>query len=120
MKEVELHDGSMILLKKLDNSHDPTERNAALSLLEEARAKQLFITGLLYIDPNRPNLAETLRLGDTPLARVPTSKLRPSRESLDKIHGGYEIKRPAGRIGVWTDYRIIASALHARQPRSAR
>ena len=88
MKEVELHDGSMILLKKLDNSHDPTDRNAALSLLEEARAKQLFITGLLYIDPNRSNLAETLRLGDTPLARIPTSKLRPSRESLDKIMAG--------------------------------
>jgi len=88
VKEVEMHDGSRILLKKLDNSHDPTDRMAALRLLEEARDKQHFITGLIYLDTRLPGLAEHERLGDTPLARLPESKLRPSRASLEQVMAG--------------------------------
>jgi 2-oxoglutarate ferredoxin oxidoreductase subunit beta len=85
MKEVELHDGSRILIKQLDQSHDPTNRFAALQLLQEARDKQLFITGLLYVDTERENLAEHEDLGSVPLVQMPESQLRPSRESLQKI-----------------------------------
>ena len=84
-KEVELHDGSRIVLKKLDESHDPTDRLAAIRLLEEAREKQLFITGLIYVNGERPNLSEHERLGEVPLACLPNEKLRPSRESLQKL-----------------------------------
>ena len=87
-KEVELHDGSRIVLKKLDASHDPTDRLAALQLLETARQQQQFITGLIYVNGERPSLAEHERLGDTPLARLPESKTRPPRESLEKIMAG--------------------------------
>ncbi|MGQ9904821.1 MAG: 2-oxoacid:ferredoxin oxidoreductase subunit beta [Anaerolineae bacterium] len=85
IKEVTLHDGSRILLKKLDSKHDPTNRAKAIQLLEEAREKQHFITGLLYVDNSRQNLAEQLRLGETPLALLSSDRLRPSRESLDKV-----------------------------------
>jgi 2-oxoglutarate ferredoxin oxidoreductase subunit beta len=85
VKEVELHDGSKILLKKLDQGHDPTDRYAALNLLEDAREKQLFITGLIYVNTERPSLAEHENLNELPLARMPESRLRPSRESLQKI-----------------------------------
>ena len=87
-KAVELHDGSSIVLKKLDGSHDPTDRYAAIRLLEEAREKQQFITGLIYVDGNRPNLAEHERLADIPLAAFTPEQVRPSRESLDKIMAG--------------------------------
>jgi 2-oxoglutarate ferredoxin oxidoreductase subunit beta len=87
MKEVELHDGSHILLKRLDEGHDPTDRNAAMALLQDARQNQLFITGLIYLDTSRPNLAEHENLGDTPLVKIPNEKLRPSKESLQKIMG---------------------------------
>ncbi len=88
-KEVTLHDGSKIVLKKLDEkSHDPTDRLAAIRLLEEARDRQLFITGLIYVDGSRPNLAEVERLDDVPLARLPEARLRPSKESLAKIMAG--------------------------------
>ncbi len=85
VKEVEMHDGSRIVLKKLDDSHDPTDQQAALRLLTEAHDKQQFITGLLYVNGDRPNLAETHLLGDTPIAHFQQDKLRPSRESLIKI-----------------------------------
>jgi 2-oxoglutarate ferredoxin oxidoreductase subunit beta len=86
MKEVELHDGSKIVLKKLaPDQHDPTDKLAAIRLLEEARANQQFITGLIFVDSNRESLAEAADLPDTPLATMPESKTRPSRESLEMI-----------------------------------
>jgi 2-oxoglutarate ferredoxin oxidoreductase subunit beta len=85
-KEVTLHDGSRIVLRKLDErSHDPTDKVAALRLLEEARAAQHFITGLLYVDDSRLSLAEQERLGPVPLAQLPDSLLRPSPESLAEL-----------------------------------
>jgi 2-oxoglutarate ferredoxin oxidoreductase subunit beta len=82
VKEVSLHDGSKILLKKLDGTHDPTDRLAAIRLLEEAREKQLFITGLIYVNSDRPALAEHEQLADVPLARLSESHLRPPKETL--------------------------------------
>jgi 2-oxoglutarate ferredoxin oxidoreductase subunit beta len=88
-REVELHDGSRIMLKKLaEGQHDPTDRLAALRLLQEARDKQQFITGLIYINNDRPSLAELENLVDTPLAFLPQQQTRPSRASLDKLMEG--------------------------------
>jgi len=87
VKEVTLHDGSKIVLKKLDNSHDPTDRQAALRLLEEAHQEQHFITGLIYLNGDRPSLAEHERLG-APLVHLPEAKLRPPKDSLEKIMAG--------------------------------
>jgi 2-oxoglutarate ferredoxin oxidoreductase subunit beta len=85
VKEVTMHDGAKIVLKKLDNSHDPTVKLAALRLLEEAREKQQFITGLIYVNSQSQSLAEQQRLGDVPLSRLPEATIRPSPESLVKI-----------------------------------
>jgi 2-oxoglutarate ferredoxin oxidoreductase subunit beta len=83
--EVQMHDGSWIVLKKLDEGHDPTDRDAAYRVLEHARREQKFLTGLFYINEDQPDINETLHLVDTPLVELPQSKLLPSRESLDKI-----------------------------------
>jgi 2-oxoglutarate/2-oxoacid ferredoxin oxidoreductase subunit beta len=86
VKEVEMHDGSKIVLRKVDDMlHDPTDKHAAIRLLTEAHDKQEFVTGLLYVDPNRENLAEMHDLGSTPLARLQQDKLRPSAASLQKL-----------------------------------
>src|SRR5579885_408709 len=83
--DVRLHDGSVIRLKKLDHSHDPTDRFAAMRLLEEAHQKQEFITGLIYVNESRPTFPELERLPDEPLARLPEERVRPSREALAKV-----------------------------------
>ena len=64
------------------------DRYAAMRLLEDAHQKQEFITGLIYIDENRPSLPELERLPETPLAQLPEERLRPSREALDKLLRG--------------------------------
>jgi hypothetical protein len=45
----------------------------------------LFLTGLLYYEEPRPTLGETMHLTPTPLAHLDDAKLRPSRDSLDKL-----------------------------------
>ena len=82
---VEMHDGSHIVLKKLDNAYDPTDKYAAMRLLEEAHQKQEFITGLIYINERRPGLPELERLPATPLAQLPAARLRPSKDVLDGL-----------------------------------
>jgi 2-oxoglutarate ferredoxin oxidoreductase subunit beta len=83
--DVEMHDGSHIRLRKLGRDYDPRDRDSAMKLLEEAHRKQEFLTGLMYINEDRPSLPELERLPETPLARLPEQRLRPSRESLAKL-----------------------------------
>ena len=83
--DVTMHDGAVIRLKKLDNNYDPRDRMAAMTLLEDAKAKQEFITGLIYINEERPSLPELERLPATPLSRMGEQSLRPSHDALDAI-----------------------------------
>jgi 2-oxoglutarate/2-oxoacid ferredoxin oxidoreductase subunit beta len=85
MRLVEMHDGSQIQLRKLEEDYDPTDRLGALHRLEWAQQKQEFITGLIYYDGSRPSLAEISNLPETPLARLSEEQLRPSAEALADI-----------------------------------
>jgi 2-oxoglutarate ferredoxin oxidoreductase subunit beta len=86
VQTVQMHDGSHVMLKKLDpTEHDPTDKLAAMRLLEEARQQNQFITGLIYVDRNRPTLAETSHMIDEPLIHLTEERLRPSRQTLDKL-----------------------------------
>ncbi len=86
VQAVELHDGSHLVLKKLDpDKHDPTDKMAAFRLIEEAREANQFITGLIYVEEDRPTLAETSHMVDTPLVHLTDEQLRPPREKLDRL-----------------------------------
>lgn len=85
VREVRMHDGAVIQLRKLDEDHDVTDRSAALDLLLDAQERQEFVTGLLYIDESRPTLPDLQHLPETPLALLDESALRPPREALDKV-----------------------------------
>jgi 2-oxoglutarate ferredoxin oxidoreductase subunit beta len=85
---VELHDKSHIQLRKLEpGSHDPMDKISALALLEQARIAQQFVTGLIYVDENRPSFAEVSHLVDDPLVHLPPEVIRPPREALDRVIG---------------------------------
>jgi 2-oxoglutarate ferredoxin oxidoreductase subunit beta len=85
VRDVRLHDGPTIRLRKIGEDYDPGDRMAALGLIERARAQGEFITGLLYIDEGRPTLAEALNLCATPLAALPDDQLRPPPAALDML-----------------------------------
>ena len=85
---VELHDGSILMLRKLDRDYDPTERLEALRVLEEARSAQELITGLIYYNADQPALPQVLHQVQTPLAALPVSMLRPDPASLEALLAG--------------------------------
>jgi 2-oxoglutarate ferredoxin oxidoreductase subunit beta len=85
VREIEMHDGSHVQLRKLREDYDPTNKMEALRLLQETEHTEEFITGLIYFNPNRESLAEAADLTDTPLAHLPNEIIRPSKESLDSL-----------------------------------
>jgi len=86
IKEVTMHDGSVIVFKKLAREYDPTNRTEAIKMLEEAIRKDWLITGLIYVDPNSPTIYDMYSLGEKPLNRLPTKKIRPDEKSLEYIN----------------------------------
>ena len=87
---VRLHNAGMITLHKVKD-HDPQNRMAALGLLEQARAEGKFLTGLIYINEDEPDLAEVENLSEAPLADLREGELRPDKASLDSINARFAI-----------------------------
>lgn len=86
VREVTLHDGAQILLKKLDKDYDPTNMFEALRILKDAEENNWLITGILYIDPEAPDMFSNYNLIETPLNRLPQEKLRPTAATLEEIN----------------------------------
>ena len=89
LAEVELHDGSMLVLKKLEHDYNPTDRMAALNMLAETCCGGILVTGLIYVNKEQPPLDEVANLVDTPLALLSEESLRPSKESLEALLQDY-------------------------------
>ncbi|NPV84883.1 MAG: 2-oxoacid:ferredoxin oxidoreductase subunit beta [Anaerolineae bacterium] len=83
IKEVALHDGGHIVLKKLGEDYDPFSRAQAFHILEEAHRKNWLVTGLIYVDPDEKNLHDLFNLVDTPLNRLKEEHLRPPSDMID-------------------------------------
>jgi 2-oxoglutarate ferredoxin oxidoreductase subunit beta len=86
IREVSMHDGSVVILKNLEKGYDPTNRFEALRVMEEATQNGWLVTGLLYVDTQKPNLTDLYNLVDTPLNRLTESDLRPERAMIDKVN----------------------------------
>jgi 2-oxoglutarate ferredoxin oxidoreductase subunit beta len=85
VRDVELHDGSHLRIRKLNRDYDPTSRLAAFTALEAAERNHEVLTGVLYVNTEKPNFLEMLHLAEEPLATLPQAKVRPGREALDEI-----------------------------------
>jgi 2-oxoglutarate ferredoxin oxidoreductase subunit beta len=83
--DITLHDGSHVLLRKLATDYDATRKAEALRLLTEAHDKGEIVTGLFYVDTERPSFIDLLDVVDEPLATLPESKVRPPKEILDQV-----------------------------------
>jgi 2-oxoglutarate ferredoxin oxidoreductase subunit beta len=89
MRVVELHDGSFIQLRKLEEAYDPGDKVGAIQRLYQAQERHELVTGLLYFNPDRPNLVEVSNLVDTPLSQLSDAQLRPAAEALAELMAGY-------------------------------
>src|SRR6266702_1689505 len=85
VQDVRMHDGSVLRIRKLGRDYDPTNKLHALTALHEADMKGEVLTGVLYVDTSKPTFLDMLNMADEPLATLPESRTRPSREELDQI-----------------------------------
>jgi 2-oxoglutarate ferredoxin oxidoreductase subunit beta len=83
--EVALHDGSKLYLTKLAEDYDPRDKLKALSTLHRTSARGAFATGLIYVEPTKPDFIEMLNLVDEPLASLPQDRVRPPEPVLEAI-----------------------------------
>lgn len=86
VREVAMHDGSTVVLKKLERDYDPTLRSNAFQVLEDGKTHDWLITGLIYIDEQKPTLLDAYNLTEKPLNRLTMAELRPAPETINKIN----------------------------------
>lgn len=86
---VTMHDGSRILLRKLDPNYDPTDRGKALRYLREKLRQGEHVTGLIYVNETTPEFHEVNATANTPMNQLPFAALNPGAKGLNKIMGRY-------------------------------
>jgi 2-oxoglutarate ferredoxin oxidoreductase subunit beta len=82
---VTLHDGSRIVLRKLDPSYDPTDRGKAFNYLREKLRQGEYPTGLIYINERSPEFHDVNATTSMPINQVPYAQLHPGAAGLEKI-----------------------------------
>src|ERR1039457_2419530 len=83
--EVEMHDGSNLRLRKLHESYDPTDKANAVRTLMESQQNEEILTGVFYIDTQKPTFIDQLNVVDEPLGQLPESLVRPPKPVLDGL-----------------------------------
>ena len=84
-KDVELHDGSHIKLRKTAHDYDPTNKAQALDMLRRCQESNEFLTGLIYVNEEKPDFLTLLNMVDEPLSTLPQRLTQPTAADLDAI-----------------------------------
>jgi len=85
-REITLHDGSTLLLKKIEEEYDPSDPMAAVKTLHDHAQRGEVLTGVFYVNTGKENFLELLNLRDAPLWQVSESNGgRPPESALREI-----------------------------------
>ena len=82
---VKMHDGSHLLLTKVAEDYNPSDKMSAVRLLHETARRGEFATGVLYVEPDKEDFIDSLNMVDGPLAFLTTEQVRPSKAVLGEI-----------------------------------
>jgi 2-oxoglutarate ferredoxin oxidoreductase subunit beta len=83
---VEQHDGTRLVLRKLNADYDVNDRLAAMNFLQTHAAKGQIVTGLIYLDREPEDLHGSLNTIATPLNELGDKELCPGSAALEKIN----------------------------------
>jgi 2-oxoglutarate ferredoxin oxidoreductase subunit beta len=87
--EVEIHDGSKMVLRKLDKNHDPYNKSNSLSILNNHQSDGSVVTGLIYLDKNEMDLHDTINTNHKPLNILSEKELCPGSSGLDFVNKNF-------------------------------
>jgi 2-oxoglutarate ferredoxin oxidoreductase subunit beta len=85
VREVTLHDGSRLILKKLEEDYDPSSAVQALQRSHKAIDDGAMLTGLIYLRPEKKSFISLLNMSEKPLWSLNEAETRPPKEALDQI-----------------------------------
>ena len=86
---VKLHDGSQIVLRKVDTEYDASDRAAVYAYLERHQAAGEIVTGLLYYDDKLLEMHDLSNIVDEPLSTIDYSQLCPGNDVLQSLQNRY-------------------------------
>jgi len=85
-EKVTMHDGSIINLHKLESRHDIRSRRSALELMQNYKAEDKIVTGILFIDEEAREIHATMNTTDIPLRDLSEKSLCPGASRLAEIN----------------------------------
>jgi 2-oxoglutarate ferredoxin oxidoreductase subunit beta len=85
VRDVTMHDGSSLRLRKIREDYDPTNKINAVHTLMEAQANGEVLTGVFYIETEKPTFIDQLHIVDEPLGQQSEAVTKPSREVFEKL-----------------------------------
>ena len=85
-QDIELHDGSQLMLYKVDEGHDPRDADMAIHAIRTSAAKGTIVTGLLYVNEDQQDLHDVLGTDERPLNGIAMSELCPGSKALEAIN----------------------------------
>ena len=85
VRNVMMHDGSWVRLRKVAEDYDPTDRDRAYAYIRDAQSKGEVVTGLLYIDESTRDMHGHAGTVDEPLTTIPYEALCPGNAELQKL-----------------------------------
>jgi 2-oxoglutarate ferredoxin oxidoreductase subunit beta len=85
VRNVLLHDGSWVRLRKVAEDYDPTDRDGSYQHIRERQKAGEVVTGLLYLSADSKDLHEQSNTVVTPLTQLPYEALCPGSAELEKL-----------------------------------
>ena len=85
VREVQMHDGSTVRFRKLDDGYDPTDRDAAYTTVRRLQEGGEVVTGLLYVEDDASDMHALNQTVQAPLHDYPYEQLCPGSAALDAL-----------------------------------
>ncbi len=82
---VTMHDGSRVLLRRVDEDYDPADRASVFTHLVQCQERGEIPTGLLYLDESRGDMHALAGTTRDPLVQIPYERLCPGAGALAKL-----------------------------------
>ncbi len=89
VRNVMLHDGSWVRLRKLAEDYDPTDRDRAYAYIRDRQRAGEVVTGLLYLAPDSQDMHTQMATVSKPLNTLPYEQLCPGNAELQKLQARF-------------------------------
>jgi 2-oxoglutarate ferredoxin oxidoreductase subunit beta len=89
VRNVMLHDGGWVRLRKCADDYDPTDRDRSYAYIRDRQKAGEVVTGLLYLQGDSSDLHEQNNTVATPLTQLPYEQLCPGDAELQKLQARF-------------------------------